>query len=59
MLTYVEHMTGLMNPSGTGKPRSLYGRRGECAALDELLGQVRSGHGTVLVLFLADLAPAD
>jgi DNA-binding CsgD family transcriptional regulator len=50
MLTYVEHMTGLMNPSGTGKPRSLYGRRGECAALDELLGQVRSGHGTVLVL---------
>jgi hypothetical protein len=57
MLTYVEHMTGLMDPSGTGKPRSLYGRR--CAALDELLGQVRSGHGTVLVLFLADLAPAD
>ncbi len=50
MLTYVEHMTGLMNPSGTGKPRSLYGRRGECAALDELLGQVRGGHGTVLVL---------
>src|SRR5260370_31222166 len=44
-------MPGLTNSSGSGKlPSSLYGRRLECAVLDELVGQVRRGRGTVLVL---------
>src|SRR6266404_3909318 len=44
-------MPGLTNSSGSGKlPSSLYGRHLECAVLDELLGQVRRGRGTVLVL---------
>ena len=41
-------MTGPM--SAGGKLPSLYGRHRECAVLDELLGQVRSGRGTVLVM---------
>jgi DNA-binding CsgD family transcriptional regulator len=36
--------------SAPGKPPPLYGRRSECAVLDELLGQVRGGHGAALVL---------
>jgi hypothetical protein len=36
--------------SGSGRLLSLYGRRLECAVLDELLEQVRRGRGTVLVL---------
>jgi DNA-binding CsgD family transcriptional regulator/tetratricopeptide (TPR) repeat protein len=36
--------------SGSGKLPSLYGRRRECAVLDELLDQVRGGRGTVLVM---------
>jgi DNA-binding CsgD family transcriptional regulator len=43
-------MPGPTNSSGSGTLRSLYGRRRECAVLDELLEQVRRGHGTVLVL---------
>jgi len=41
---------GPTNSSGSGKLPSLYGRRRECAMLDELLEQVRRGRGTVLVL---------
>src|ERR1700746_668539 len=41
---------GPANPPGSGTPPSLYGRRRECAVLDELLEQVRRGRGTVLVL---------
>ena len=44
-------MPGLTNSSGSGKlPSSLYGRRLECAVLDELLEQVRRGRSTVLVM---------
>src|SRR5215472_5748074 len=43
-------MPGSMNSSGSGKLPSLYGRRRECAVLDELLEQVRRGRGTVLVM---------
>jgi DNA-binding CsgD family transcriptional regulator len=46
-------VNGTLGPtgsSGSGKLPSLYGRRGECAVLDELLDQVRGGRGTVLVL---------
>src|SRR5215468_6037248 len=38
------------NSPGSGKPPSLYGRRRECAVLDELLEQVRGGRSTVLVM---------
>src|SRR6266851_10126125 len=44
-------MPGLTNSPGSGKlPSSLYGRRRECAVLDELLEQVRRGRSTVLVM---------
>ena len=43
-------MPGPANSSGSGRLLSLYGRRLECAVLDELLEQVRRGRGTVLVL---------
>jgi DNA-binding CsgD family transcriptional regulator len=39
-----------MNSPGSGKLPSLYGRRRECAVLDELLEQVRRGRSTVLVM---------
>ena len=39
-----------MNSPGSGKLPSLYGRRRECAVLDELLQQVRRGRSTVLVM---------
>jgi len=38
------------NSSGSGKLPSLYGRRRECAVLDELLEQVHRGRSTVLVM---------
>src|SRR5215813_11291187 len=41
---------GPTNSPGSGKPPSLYGRRRECAVLDELLEQVRGGRSTVLVM---------
>jgi DNA-binding CsgD family transcriptional regulator/tetratricopeptide (TPR) repeat protein len=47
------HVNGMLGPadySGSAKLPSLYGRRRECAVLDELLDQVRGGRGTVLVL---------
>src|SRR5215831_17577943 len=43
-------MPGSMNSSGFGKLPSLYGRRRECAVLDELLEQVRRGHSAVLLM---------
>jgi MoxR-like ATPase len=43
-------MPGPTNSSGSGKLPSLYGRRRECAVLDELLEQVRRGHSAVLVM---------
>src|SRR6478736_4700555 len=43
-------MPGSMNSPGSGKLPSLYGRRRECAVLDELLEQVRRGRSTVLVM---------
>jgi DNA-binding CsgD family transcriptional regulator len=43
-------MPGSVNSSGSGKLLSLYGRRRECAVLDELLEQVRGGRSTVLVV---------
>src|SRR5215467_11783779 len=43
-------MPGSMNSSASGKLPSLYGRRRECAVLDELLEQVRRGHSAVLVM---------
>src|SRR5262249_56230697 len=43
-------MPGSMNSSVSGKLPSLYGRRRECAVLDELLEQVRRGHSAVLVM---------
>ena len=43
-------MPGSANSSGSGKLPSLYGRRRECAVLDELLEQVRRGRSTVLVM---------
>jgi DNA-binding CsgD family transcriptional regulator/tetratricopeptide (TPR) repeat protein len=46
-------VNGTLGPadwSGSGKLPSLYGRRRECAVLDGLLEQVRSGRGTVLVM---------
>jgi len=39
-----------MNSSGSGTLPSLYGRRRECAVLDELLERVRRGRSTVLVM---------
>ncbi len=41
---------GPANSSGPGKLPPLYGRRRECAVLDELLEQVRRGRSTGLVL---------
>jgi len=41
---------GPTNSPGSGKLPSLYGRRRECAVLDELLEQVRRGRSTVLVM---------
>jgi DNA-binding CsgD family transcriptional regulator len=41
---------GPANSSGSGKLQSLYGRRRECAVLDESLEQVRRGRSTVLVM---------
>src|SRR6185437_6061122 len=44
-------MPGPTTSSGSGKlPSSLYGKRLECAVLDELLEQVRRGRSTVLVM---------
>jgi len=43
-------MPGPTTSSGSGKLPSLYGRRRECAVLDELLEQVRRGHSAVLVM---------
>jgi len=43
-------MPGSMNSSVSGKLPSLYGRRRECAVLDELLEQVRRGHSAVLLM---------
>src|SRR6266852_9898442 len=43
-------MPGPANSSGSGRLPALYGRRLECAVLDELLEQVRRGRSTVLVM---------